>query len=126
MSGGQRMRWIETGRVTALLIATMTLAGCRDLGLQGNIPLAEAENRQYRYATYEPSDEATRGPRLLPFESRMWITSADIEPIPDRLLRAVGEAAGTTLYAPVWSETPYVLLFARAEPGRWHPVNPMR
>ena len=126
MSGGQRMQWREAGRVTSILVATMAFSGCRDLGLEGNIPLPEAQNRQFRYSTYESSDEATHGARMLPFESRMWIASADIEPIPDRLLREVGEAAGTTLYAPVWTETPYALLYARAEPGRWHPIHPMR
>jgi len=119
------MRWREARRVTAILIAAAMATSCRDLGLKGNIPLPEAENRQFRYATYDPSDEATHGPRLLPFEARTWITSADVEPIPDRLLREVGEALGTTLYAPVWAKTPYAVLYARAEPGRWHPVVPV-
>jgi hypothetical protein len=125
MSGGQRMQWMEAGRATAILVATIAMASCRDLGLQGNIPLAEAENRQFRYSTYELSDDAARGARMLPFEARNWIASAAVEVIPDRLLREVGEAAGTTLYAPVWAETPYVRLYARAEPGRWHPILPV-
>ena len=113
-------------RMTVLLLAAIVpQSACRDLGLDGNVPLNEAENRRYRYSTYESSEAVGEPGRTLPFNGRNWMASADVEPIPEGILREVGSASGTTLYAPVWEEPPFPHLYSFARPGLYHPVKPV-
>lgn len=119
MAAGNR-----TGRVALAILATMSLAACRDVGLGGNVPLEEAENRQFRYSVYEMTEAAGHGANVLSFDNRSWMANATTTPIPERLLRVVGSADGVELFAPVWAEAPHVQLFTRAGAGTWHPVTP--
>ncbi len=119
------MRRTIGGRGTAALLLVGAVLGCRDVGLQGNIPLQEAENRQYRYATYEMTEAAGHGANVVRFDARNWMASAVLERIPERLLRPVGDADGTPVFAPVWTEPPYASIYAPAGRGHWHTLRPI-
>lgn len=96
------------------LVVGMT-AGCRDMGLEGNLPLAEAEQRQTSAlvaAVMQPADAAA--PRLV-VDGRLWVASGQPTTMNQADLRAVGSADGRTVYARGWDASPYDALFVRAE-----------
>ena len=112
-------------RVAVTVLAIGALTACRDVGLEGNLPRAEAENRQLRYAVYEASGMGGSDATVLTFEDRHWMAGAESIPVPDRLMQSVGSAGGVELFAPVWSAAPHARLYSRGEAGTWHPVTPV-
>ena len=109
------------GRMALAVLAAGLLTACRDVGLNFNIPREEAENRAFRYSTYDAGTDAP----LLRFDDRNWITSAAVEHIPERVLREVGTARGRAVYAPAWESAPYDRLYVRSG-AAWHPATPVQ
>jgi hypothetical protein len=96
----------------------VVLSGCRDVGLPDrNLPLEEAQQREYGYQVYEAS--ASRP--AVAMGGRHWIQSTPAETVPARLLVPVGTSGGTTLYALRGEEAPYSRLYSPAADGRWAP-----
>ena len=94
------------------------LSACRDNGLADrNLPLEEAQNREYGYQVYEPS--ASTPP--LAMGGRHWIRSQTMETIAPHVLVPVGTAGGTQLYARRGEEAPYSRLYAQVSEDRWAP-----
>lgn len=112
---------MAAGRIAVVMLAAGALTGCRDVGLDFNIPREEAENREFRYGTYDAGGEA-----LLQFDNRNWMESAATEHIPDNVLRQVGTANGSAVYAPVWETGPFDRLYMRSGTGRFHAVTPVQ
>lgn len=129
-------------RITIAVLGLVigTAAGCKDLGLDGNIPLEEAQDRPPSalvaavMAPVEPVSE-----RLV-VDGRLWIPSGMPLTLQESDLRAVGSATGRTVYARRWDESPYDALFVRlaaADPsapagavrtggGEWIELQPVR
>lgn len=94
------------------------LAGCKDNGLRDrNLPLAEAQNRQFRYAVYETTADAP----VVTVGGRNWMRSHAFEDIAAHVLVPVGTAAETQLYARRSDQVPYSRLYAQEPDGRWAP-----
>lgn len=99
---------------SAVVVLGMALAlvGCRDMGLEGNAPLVEAEQAP-------PSDlvvavhEAEVQRQELIVEGRLWVPSGLPWTLAEDGLRPVGSAGGATVYARSWDEAPYDELFTR-------------
>lgn len=113
-------------RIVTIVMAAGTLAGCRDVGLPGNIPREEAENRQFRYSVYQATAGSGATSNTISFDDRSWLASAELVRVPERLMQPVGTAGGgVELFAPAWSSAPHARLYARAADGRWHPLAPV-
>lgn len=112
-------------RIVTFVMAAGTLAGCRDVGLPGNIPREEAENRQFRYSVYQAIEGSGPTSNPVSYADRSWLASAELIRIPDRLMQSVGTGGGVELFAPTWSSAPHARLYVRAADGRWHPMTPV-
>ena len=110
-------------RLWVLALACVAVfAGCRDNGLRDrNLPLAEAQNREFRYAVYESSPDA----RPVAVGGRHWMRSHAVEDIADNVLVPVGTTDGTQIYARRGDEAPYSRLYAEVSHGRWSPLMPL-
>lgn len=106
-------------RVWLVAIACVTvLSACRDNGLPDrNLPLAEAQHREFGYQVYEPSANN----RAIALGGRHWVRSLAVETIPARLLVPVGTAEGTQLFALRNEATPYSRLYSPVSQNRWSP-----
>jgi hypothetical protein len=94
------------------------LSACRDNGLRDrNLPLDEAQNRQFGYRVYEPSTDTP----ALAMGGRHWIRSQVVETIAPHVLAPVGTAEGTQLYARRGEEAPYSRLYEQLSEDRWAP-----
>ena len=108
----------------ALAVLTLTaLAGCTDLGLEGNVPLEEA-----RHAPLSELVAAVHGQpdadEALVMAGQLWVPWG--LPVPgDRLeLRPIGSVRGVTLHARAWDRAPFDALFA-PEAGEWQGHAPV-
>lgn len=112
-------------RLLALLFLAGSLAACRDVGLEGNIPLEQAVQKENRYPLYEPA--ATGAPITSPVahDGRNWLGGSATIPVPGRLMQPVATVGGVELFTPVWSSPPHARYYARAEQDRWHVLAPV-
>lgn len=101
------------------LIATICMTGlsaCRDNGLPDrNLPLEEAQTREYGYQVYQPSAATP----AIAMGGRHWLRSETVESIAGHVLEPVGTAEGTQLFAPRGDQAPYSRLYAQVGQDRW-------
>jgi hypothetical protein len=110
-------------RTTTLALAgALALAGCRDMGLEGNVPLAEAEQMppSELVAAVHPARGAAEGHELI-LEGALWVPSGGPGALSSDALRPVGAAQGRTVYARTWDRPPYDELFTRVEGAAGEP-----
>ncbi|HSK18339.1 MAG TPA: hypothetical protein VK912_04320 [Longimicrobiales bacterium] len=94
------------------------LSACRDNGLADrNLPLEEAQNREYGYQVYQ----AAPATPAIAMGGRHWVASQTVETIPAHVLVPVGTAEGTQLFARRGEEAPYGRLWAQVSQDRWTP-----
>lgn len=108
--------------VLGLVVGSVT--GCIDMGLDGNIPLEEAEDRpplDLVAAVYNPTESVSQ--RVI-VDGRLWIPSGLPLTVARTDLRAVGTADGRTVYARSWDRPPYGALVMElpTEPRAMTPV----
>jgi hypothetical protein len=118
------MRSKHSRRAMAVL-AVVVLAGCKDLGLKGNIPLAEAQFKPpvpLVANDYPPPVPGRTGPV---FNGTRWPDAGLPVQIPAQDLVEVGSAHGHPLYALRWDRPPYDRLYAKVARG-WQPHLPVR
>lgn len=100
--------------VIAAAVVILALGGCRDLGLDGNVPEEQSRTQAppdlVRDVIPPPAETITR----LVVDGRLWIPTGRPAHYSSGRLRPVGSAAGQTVYARAWDERPYVALFTRA------------
>jgi hypothetical protein len=102
---------------TIILAGVLTLAGCRDMGLDYNLPLEEAMERPplaLVSAVMAPSDVADRH---FIAEGRLWVPSGLPQTLAARDLQPVGASNGATVYARSWDTRPYGELFTALPAG---------
>ncbi|MGH7447964.1 MAG: hypothetical protein ACREK1_01725 [Longimicrobiales bacterium] len=100
------------------IACAVTLSACRDNGLPDrNLPLAEAQQREFRYPVYQPSQNNP----ALAMGGRHWIRSLPVETVPARMLVHVGTVEGTQLFARRGEEAPYTRLYSPLSRNRWSP-----
>jgi hypothetical protein len=105
-------------RGAALLLAVVTLAGCRDSGLPDrNLPVEEARTREFGYSVYQAAPEA----RPVAAAGRHWIRSAPEERIRPQLMTPVAADGDVQLYAPRHARPPYDRLYSPAGADLWTP-----
>lgn len=109
---------IVVGVTLALALAT---SACRDMGLRGNVPLAEAETRAFRYSVYAAGEP---GVGEIEVAGRTWIGQGVAQELPAQLLTPVPEVA--QVHALAWDRPPYDRLYLRQEDGNWLPLAPVR
>ena len=92
------------------------LSACRDNGLPDrNLPLQEAQHREYGYPVYQSSSETP----AIAMGGRHWMRSHAVETIAPHVLVPVGAAEGTQLFARRGEQAPYSRLYAQLAPDRW-------
>ena len=100
------------------MVCVTVLSGCRDNGLPNrNLPLAEAQQREFRYQVYEPGQNSP----ALAMGGRHWVRSLPVETVPARMLVQVGTVDGTQLFALRGEEAPYSRLYSPVSQNRWSP-----
>lgn len=101
--------------MATLALLAGTMVGCKDMGLDGNIPLSEAESRppaELVAMTMQPT-APTAAPLVV--DGRLWVHSGLPFAMDPADVRAIGSAAGTTVYARTWDRSPYDALFVRQD-----------
>ncbi|HUG40203.1 MAG TPA: hypothetical protein VMM12_06955 [Longimicrobiales bacterium] len=103
--------------IAALALVAGATAGCRDMGLDGNIPLEEARARETSELV-----AATMRPRAAPaqrlvVDGRLWVPFGLPLTLDASDLRAVGSADGQTVHARRWDQAPYDALFIPLPPA---------
>lgn len=103
--------------MVALAIAAGATTACRDLGLEGNIPLEEARDREPSAlvaAVMRPTEVVAQ--RIV-VDGRLWVPSGQPITAGAEDLQPVGSADGTTVYARRWDRPPYDAVFIRLAPA---------
>lgn len=100
------------------LVGSVALVGCRDMGLEYNIPFEEAAQKppMALVAAAYPVDEAGEAPHIV-LDGTLWVPSGVPGTVSEGGLRPVGAAQGRTVYARSWDRAPYGELFTRVEEG---------
>lgn len=105
-------------RMWLVVLCAAAGAACADVGLPDrNLPLEEAQQREFRYQVYQPIANTS----VVAMGGRHWIRSAAVVDIPARLLEQVGNADGTVLYGLRGQEAPYSGLWSPVSQDRWAP-----
>lgn len=111
---------------TAIVLATIVaLTGCRDMGLEGNVPLQEAEQMappDLVAAVHGPAQD-TAEPVIL--DGRTWVPWGEPQAMSAGALRPVGSVHGTTVYVRSWDRSPYDALFTATGDGAWQGHAPV-
>jgi hypothetical protein len=92
---------------------TFLLAGCRDLGLPGNVPAEEARTATPPELVAQVLAPAERDDVRLVVDGRLWVAQGQPFTRGAGDLRPVGATAGLTVYARAWDERPYRAIFTR-------------
>ena len=100
-------------RITIALLGLVvgTTAACRDMGLEGNIPLEEAMEKPPTPLVVAVTSAADAAGDRLVVDGRLWVPSGMPLTMEEADLRAVGSATGRTVYARRWDQSPYDALF---------------
>ena len=113
-----RRRTLPIRAWVVMITCAAGLSACRDNGLADrNLPLQEAQNREYGYQVYQPAPPV----QALAMGGRHWIASNTVETIPAHVLVPVGTAGGTQLFARRGEQAPYGHLWAQVSQDRWTP-----
>lgn len=120
--------------IAVLGLVAGTVAGCKDMGLPGNVPLEEAQDRppSALVAAVLAPVEAVNARIVV--DGRLWVPSGQPLTVQESDLRAVGSATGRTVHARRWDASPYDALFVREESagatsargGEWIELRPVR
>lgn len=100
--------------MAALGLVVGTTSGCIDMGLDGNIPLEEAQDRAPRAlvaAVYRPVEAV---PARVIVEGRLWVPSGLPLTLDASQLRTIGSAGGVAVHARSWDTPPFDALYVRA------------
>lgn len=95
------------------LLPASVVAGCVDLGLEGNVPLDQATHRpasELVAAVHAPSE--LQGGQMI-VDGRLWVPFGEPGAMAGSPLRPVGAADGRTVHARSWDEPPFDALFTR-------------
>lgn len=110
-------------RASAVLTLAV-LAGCTDLGLEGNVPLEQARHAPPAELVAAVHGQAADAAEGVVMAGRLWVPWG-LPVAGDRLeLRPVGSVHGVTLHARAWDRPPFDALFAR-EAGEWQGHAPV-
>lgn len=124
--------------IAALGLVVGATAGCRDMGLEGNIQLEEARGRQTSALMRAISTPTESGTTRLVVDGRLWVAAGLPVSLRSDELRSIGSADGQTVYARAWDRSPYDALFVQlpdtagvpavSMPGgeRWIRLDPVR
>ncbi|MEJ2216658.1 MAG: hypothetical protein P8099_08580 [Gemmatimonadota bacterium] len=107
------------------VLAVIVLAGCKDVGLNGNIPLAQAQFKPLKPLLANDYPPATPGHAGPVFEGTHWPEAGMPVRIPAQDLVQVDSANDQVLYALRWDRPPYDRLYTRVAQG-WQPHLPVR
>lgn len=100
--------------IAALGLVVGATAGCKDMGLDGNLPLEEARARQNSALMRAISTPTESGATRLIVDGRLWVPAGRPLTVQAEDLRSIGAADGQTVYARGWDRSPYDALFIRA------------
>ena len=107
-----------------LLLATLTLVGCGpNLGLEGNIPLEEAESMTPSDLVAAVHEDVRVEPAEVIMDGRLWVPWG-APTGEDQGLRSVGSNQGRTVYAFSWDRAPLDALFVPTAYG-WQEYAPV-
>ncbi len=112
---------VRFGRFTLAAAAALTLAGCKDVGLQGNVPLADAVDRAPKPLVQQTTPlhpaPAAGAPQAFRLDSATWVASDTELKVGDGDVHEVATVDGTAVYALRWDDSPYDRLLAKRPQG---------
>jgi hypothetical protein len=99
------------------MLVLVALTGCRDSGLPDrNLPLQEAEQRQWRYPLYASGVTSS----TIRHDGADWAIAGAPVVAPARMFAAVGGEGGRTVHALTNDSPPYDRLYLQTDTG-WRP-----
>ena len=110
---------------TAALAALLMLTGCRDMGLEGNLPLEEAEGMEPTELVASVHDRDVEAEEAVIFDRRLWVPWGRPLALDLNDLRPVGSVQGVTLHVRRWDGSPYDAILARTVTGTWQSHAPV-
>ncbi len=100
---------------TALVGLAILVAGCTDLGLEGNIPAEQGRTAPPPELVAQVMAPADHDTRPLVVDGRLWVPAGLPTTRAAAELRPVGSTAGQTVYARAWDERPFGAIFTRVQ-----------
>lgn len=107
---------MKRNTIAALGLVAAATAGCMDMGLEGNIPLEEAQARETSELVAAVRRPTGAAPIRFIVDGRLWVPSGLPLTLAMSELRAVGSGDGQTVYARHWDQAPFDALFVRMTP----------
>jgi hypothetical protein len=89
----------------------LSVVGCKDLGLAGNIPAEESRTMRPPELVAQVWAPVDAPAARIVVDGRLWVPTGQPVILPADALRPVGSAGGQTVYARPWDERPYGALF---------------
>ncbi len=103
--------------------ATLSLGACKDVGLKGNVPLAQAEHAPPTPLVQQTDLAQHRLPAGTPvaieLDSTTWTVDGTAVALADGDVRSVGSAGGQAVYALRWDDPPFDMLLTRLPDGQY-------
>jgi hypothetical protein len=109
----------------AALAVPLVLAGCRDLGLEGNQPLETWETGAISELVTSLHTHQAAAEASVIVDGRLWVPWDRPQPLDQERLRPVGSYQGATLYVRSWDRSPFDDVFAETVAGEWQGHAPV-
>lgn len=109
----------------AALAVPLVLAGCQDLGLEGNHPVQEAAQAAPSELVVAVRARPDAEVATVIVDGRLWVPWGRPEPLDPDGLRPVGSYQGATLYVRSWDRSPFDAVFAETVAGEWQGHAPV-
>lgn len=114
---------MKRARAVALAVP-LVLAGCRDLGLEGNQPLETWETGALSELVASVHDHRAAAEPVI-VDGRLWVPWDRPQPLEADRLRPVGSYQGVTLHVRSWDRSPFDDVFAETVAGEWQGHAPV-
>ena len=111
-------------RASTILMIALLATGC-STGLEGNIPLDEAEHMAPAELVTAVHAPAGVEPAEVVMDARLWVPWGAPLDAGVTELRSVGSTHGVTLLARGWDRAPYDALFTQVDAGHWQEYAPV-
>ena len=111
-------------RAYAIALTALLLAGCRDMGLPGNLPLEDvAHGAPPELVAAVHGGGADED--ALALDGRLWVPWGLPRRFDTGELRPVGSVQGLTVHVRSWDRSPYDGLFVRTVADEWQGYAPV-
>jgi hypothetical protein len=105
------------------LCSLLALSGCKDVGLEENVPVEQARVRPPKleavWITPESPGEPEEAAQAVAVAGSQWVPVAQWHTLPGGYVRQVASVGGRPIYAFAWDEAPYSVLLSPEGAGQY-------